>query len=500
MKKIKNYIEDINIFFENLLNKLNLKKISFNNLKLFIFEKIYFIILLFIFLPIVYVSIPGIIDKEIIKNKFSQKLDTDFNLNFNLDTDVSYRIFPEPHFLFRNVVISDEKNDFGKINDFRILISLKDLLDIKSIKIKKIIFLNTDFYLNSKDLIFFDKFLKGNLKDKELEIKKSNIFFKNLQDEVLFISKIKNIFYGYDKKDQNNFLKVDSKLFNIKNVSRFFYIDEKLKYNIKFKELDLNLDGILDFGNKYGQFELILSKFLLSVNHKHDKNNLSFSNFTSKNENVLLSQDELINDYFFRGLINFKPFFLNLLIEVGKLNLSDLFKQQSITKEILKSRFIDHENLNYDIRISANQLKNNSSIKDISILINSTQGVIDFNTSNFRYKNNLSVSIDDSLLSFEEDKIKLSSTISIKIDDLNLIYKFFQTPKKFRSKISHVEITSEYSILDSTIEFKEIKVNGVKNENLKNTLLSYNSNDRFLKNKIEFKKFINNLIKNYSDG
>ena len=188
------------------------------------------------------------------------------------------------------------------------------------------------------------------------------------------------------------------------------------------------------------------------------------------------------------------------MIEVGKLNLSDLFKQQSITKEILKSRFIDHENLNYDIRISANQLKNNSSIKDISILINSTQGVIDFNTSNFRYKNNLSVSIDDSLLSFEEDKIKLSSTISIKIDDLDLIYKFFQTTKKFRSKISHVEITSEYSILDSTIEFKEIKVNGVKNENLKNTLLSYNSNDRFLKNKIELKKFINNLIKNYSDG
>ena len=172
------------------------------------------------------------------------------------------------------------------------------MLDIKSIKIKKIIFLNTDFYLNSKDLIFFDKFLKGNLKDKELEIKKSNIFFKNLQDEVLFISKIKNIFYGYDKKDQNNFLKVDSKLFNIKNVSRFFYIDEKLKYNIKFKELDLNLDGILDIGNKYGQFELILSNFLLSVNHKHDKNNISFSNFTTKNENISSSQIELIDDYF----------------------------------------------------------------------------------------------------------------------------------------------------------------------------------------------------------
>ena len=57
---------------------------------------------------------PGIIDKEIVKNKFSKKLSEDFDLNFNLDTNVSYRIFPEPHFFFSNVVIS-KKNEFGKI-------------------------------------------------------------------------------------------------------------------------------------------------------------------------------------------------------------------------------------------------------------------------------------------------------------------------------------------------------------------------------------------------
>ena len=38
MKKIKNYIEDVNLFVENLLNKLNFKKISLNNIKLFIIE------------------------------------------------------------------------------------------------------------------------------------------------------------------------------------------------------------------------------------------------------------------------------------------------------------------------------------------------------------------------------------------------------------------------------------------------------------------------------
>ena len=500
MKKIKNYIEDVNLFIENLLNKLNSKKISLSNIKLFVIEKIYFIVLLFIFLPIVYVSIPGIIDKEIIKNKFSQKLNEDFKLNFNLNTNVSYRIFPEPHFFFRNVVISNEKNNFGKINDFRILISLKDLLDIKSIKIKKILLLDTDFYLDKNDIVFFDKFLKGNLKDKDLEIKKSNIFFQNSQDDVLFISKIKNIFYGYDQKSQNNILKVDSESFNIKFTSRFSYIDEKLKYKLKLKELDLNLDGILDFKNKNGQFELFFSNFLLPVNHKHEKNKLSFSNFTTKKENVFSSQAELSNDYFFRGLINLKPFFLNLLIEVDKINLFDLFKPKSITKEILKSRFIDHENLNYDINISANQLKSNSSIKDISISINSTQGVIDLNKTNFKYKDILSISVNESLLSFEENMIKLDSVLVINIDDLNSFYKFFQTPKKFRSEISVIEIILEYSILDSMIKFEEIKVNRIENKNLKNVLLNYNNNDRFLKNKIEFKKFINDLLKNYSEG
>ena len=60
----------------------------------------------------------------------------------------------------------------------------------------------------------------------------------------LFISKIKTFFM--DTIKIKIIFKVDSKLFNIKNVSDFS-MNEKLKYNIKFKELDLNLDGILDF-------------------------------------------------------------------------------------------------------------------------------------------------------------------------------------------------------------------------------------------------------------
>ena len=50
------------------------------------------------------------------------------------------------------------------------------------------------------------------------------------------------------------------------------------------------------------------------------------------------------------------------------------------------------------------------------------------------------------------------------------------------------------------INFKKIEVDNKNNENLNKSLISYNEENDFLKNKIEFKKFINNLFKVYSEG
>ena len=58
----------------------------------------------------------------------------------------------------------------------------------------------------------------------------------------------------------------------------------------------------------------------------------------------------------------------------------------------------------------------------------------------------------------------------------------------------------DYSLVEKKINFRKITVDNKFNKNLNKSLKSYNKDNEFLKNKIEFKKFINNLFQIYSDG
>ena len=451
-----------------------------------------------------YISIPGIIDKEIIKYKFKESLNQNFDIDFELDTEVNYNIFPKPHFHFKNVNIFKDKNDFGNIQDLRLVVSIKDLLDIKSIKIKRIILENSELYLDHKDIIFFDKFLKGNFLSKDLIIRNTEIFFQNIKKETLFIKKLKNYIFYFDKKNKRNNLKSYVELFNISNNSEFFYSDkfEKLNFKLNFEELNLNIEGILSLKENSGFIDINFAGSNLPVNYQLKKNQFIFSHkhdllkiFSNKT-----NQQEFDERFHFKGVTNLKPFYLNLLIFLNQLSLEDLLNDNSLTFEILKTQILNDEKLNYDLSISANKLKKYSSIKDISIKINSLQGVIDLNDTNFQYDENITIAIDDSILNFKNDDVILNCKLIFRIKDLNSLYKNYQTPKKYRTQFSLFEVLLDYSLVEKKINFQKITVDNKFNKNLNKSLKSYNKDNEFLKNKIEFKKFINNLFQIYSDG
>ena len=504
MKKIRKYIDNSNLFFENLLEKINPRRINFNSIKQKAIDKIYVIIFLFVLLPILYISIPGIIDKDIIKFKFKENLNQNFDINFDLDTEVNYKIFPKPHFHFKNVNIFKDENNFGNIQDLRLLVSLKDLLDIKSIKIKRIILENSELYLDHKDIIFFDNFLKGNLLNKDLIIRNTEIFFQNIKKETLFIKKLNKAIFYYDKKNQRNNFKNNVELFNISNNSEFFYSNnfEKLNFKSNFDQLDLTIEGVSSLKENNGFIDIDLASINLPINYQLEKNQFIFSHkhdslkiFTNKT-----NQQDFNEDFHFKGVTNLKPFYLNLLIFLNQLSLEDLFNNNSLTVEVLKTQILNDERLNYDLSISANKLKKYSSIKDISIKLNSLQGVIDLNNTNFQYDDNITITIDDSILSFRDNDVTLDCKLIFQIKDLNSIYRNYQTPKKNRVQFSSFEVLLDYSFVERKINFKKIEVDNKNNENLNKSLISYNEENDFLKNKIEFKKFINNLFEIYSDG
>ena len=57
-------------------------------------------------------------------------------------------------------------------------------------KLEDVIIEDANFNINKKNYNFFTKLLDSNFKDIKLEILNSNIFYKNLENDVLFINNI----------------------------------------------------------------------------------------------------------------------------------------------------------------------------------------------------------------------------------------------------------------------------------------------------------------------
>ena len=62
---------------------------------------------------------------------------------------------------------------------------------------------------------FFIKLLDSDFKDIKLKVINSNIFYRNLENDVLFINKIVNAKYIYDPKESKNILYSKNNIFNI---------------------------------------------------------------------------------------------------------------------------------------------------------------------------------------------------------------------------------------------------------------------------------------------
>ncbi len=211
VKQLNNINKYINSLLEKNLNRLkfnNLKKIVTNNKIVLTFVAVFILFISYLLSPIFY-------KQSDISNELQSKLNERFNLIFNFSENFSYNFFPRPHFKTKNSFILENKSKISNIDNLVIYVSSDNFFSLKNIKINKVVIKNANFNLNKKNQNFFLKLLSSNLKDSDLKIKTSNIFFKNFNDEVLFINKILNMEYYYDQKEQENILYAENEIFNI---------------------------------------------------------------------------------------------------------------------------------------------------------------------------------------------------------------------------------------------------------------------------------------------
>jgi len=486
------YLKQINISINNQLEK-NLNRLKFDNLiNLARSNKIILTFVAVIILFIIYLLLPTFYKQSeisrVLKSNFLEK----FNLEIQLSNKINYNLFPKPHFKIENSSLSHEKEEISNIQEMKIYLSIDKLFSLNNLEIKDIILKNANFNLTRKNYKYFLNLLQKDFGNSTLNIRDSNIFYRSFNNEVLFINKIHNMKYYYDQKELKNILNSKNEIFNIPYEIKIFHMNN----NVVFSELDfsfikLNLENELLYSDNlyYGKTNIIFDKLKSTFSYKTNKNLFEFKFF-----------DKIENPKFeYNGIFNFKPFYSSIKGKTKKLNISYLINTDAFLFQLIKTEILNNKNIDFKLKIHAENIYNNINFKDIKINSKIQEGLIDIDETKFIWKNSALFNLTNSLIFVKEGELVLDGNLSIDIKDNNQIYKFLLTPKNYREKIKKIDFNFTYNFDQKTASLKDIRVDGFFDQKVNKILSEIIFKKDNLQNRIYLKNLLNQALKNY-DG
>ena len=479
----------LNTFLKIKLIKLNFlskkKKLTFkinNRASYFVLGVIFFILS--------YLSIPYFYNNDKLINKVESELSKNLNIDFNLSENFSYRFFPRPYFTFEQVSFLNQFKNSGKI---KVDIPINKLLFLENLQIKDIILSNVNFDVNKKNYNFFTELLKNDFSNFKFEIKNSNIFYRNTKNDVLFINKIDYLKYYYDKKKLSNFFIADNEIFNLFYNVKFNndFVNKKITSVINSSSLNLKTEIYLDYKKlkkKEGLINFYYNKKKINAKYNYSKDLFEF-NFS----------DRPINPNFnYEGTINLKPFFLESSGLFKKINSKEFLNPNSILLQFLKTEILNNKNLNMNTSLNVKQIDALEDLDNVALKVKIIEGLIDINETTLSWLNIADLKISDSLIFMNNNNLVLDALITIKINNFQEFYKFFQTPRNHRKEVKNIQFNLSYNFDQFTADLNDIRIDGLidpkVNKSLKKLILKNNK----LQNRIYFKNLINQAMKFYA--
>ena len=474
--------------FNNFIKKTIFKVENKTNDKFHVsnFSKYIIAIIAVLFIYIFYLSIPLLYDKNWVQNKIVTKLSDEFNINLSNSFDISYRILPKPHYLIR-----DSKTALAEIKVLNVFISQNNFFNKDSIRINEVVIEEANFSLLSDNLNTFYKNSKNKFSKKKIKINNSNIFFKDNLNEVISILKISNAFLFFDDKNLFNLFDLKGEIFNIP-FKLNYQNDLNSQNKIKIKAPDLKLEIINKFFKKDEDLSGGINNISIlssSINTKYNiKNQIVI--FQSNGSRVYNSKID------YNGQLAINPFDLNLKINLYNYKISNLFTPNSIINEFIKSGLLFNENISVHTSLNIKSTKKDEIFNEAKLELRVLNGKISFDNSIFINNNIGLIEVSNSDLFLENDKLILTSNLSIDIKDTDRLFSFLNTNKKSRKDIRNIKLNIVYDFLSNQIEFKNIKINNndVNSQfmNIVEGFIDNNSN-----NLTKSRKLLNELINLY---
>ena len=272
--------------------------------------------------------------------------------------------------------------------------------------------------------------------------------------KVISIIKISNAFLFFDEKNLFNIFDLKGEIFNIPFELNYQNVINSQK-RVKIEVPDLQLKVINNIIKKDENLNSGMSNISILNSFIHTK-------YDIKDQMVIFQSDgsRVYNSKIdYNGQLTINPFDLNLKINLYNYKISNLFKQNSIINEFIKSGLLFNENISVNTLINIESTKKDKIFNEAKLKLRVLNGKISFDKSIFINNNIGLMEISNSDLFLENDKLILTSNLSIDIKDINALFFFLNTSKKSRKDIKNIKLNIVYDFLSNEIEFKNIKIN-----------------------------------------
>jgi hypothetical protein len=251
------------------------------------------------------------------------------------------------------------------------------------------------------------------------------------------------------------------------------------------KKIRLKLDNEIFYDKeiKKGLLDILFVNKNTSLKYKITKNSFNFSSDQNKNS--------------YKGMIDFKPFYLTADFNYEGLSSKNLFNENSILIDLINSEMLNNKNLSAKLNLNVKDITNINELKDLKLKILIEEGNIGFSESTIMWKKDLKIILDESFLTLD-DGINLIGTIFLDFKNINNFYSSFQIQKEDRKDIKEISIDYVYNFNDKNFSFNNPRINNKQNIELEEFLNIFNSKRDRKFNKITFKNFVNNFFRVYA--
>ena len=351
-------------FFDNIKSLINLIKKT--NFFLKYRNKLTISTLVFFFLYLTYLSLPGLLNKKVLENNLKERIFDEFEIRIDTPTDISYAILPTPHFVAKNVTVLNknlEKYDGILIKKFKVKISQKNLFTYKNFIIKELILEDNLFDIKKSNFDNFMLFISNKLSRKNINLIKTKIIYSDDDGETILIAPLKKVFLNYNELSNYNYLSSKGKLYNQEfNIEFKKQISDKEETNILFALKNINLkiqnNQHINVEELIGKNTLIFGSKEFNTQYSLSKDKLLFSSSKKENKN---------SNFTYKGKINLKPFEFDVNIKNNKLNLSEIVDSYYLFLEMFRNKIIINRNFNGKINFNISDIPNSKILKKAKI-------------------------------------------------------------------------------------------------------------------------------------